>query len=223
MKTAPVTLIALAVTCCCLISASVAGDENKIKVDVYYESLCSDSIYFITKELAPAFNHPEVKKFLKVNLVPFGKASWSVGDGAQPVQFHCQHGEKECYGNKAQSCALDEIQKNVSDGDEKQQKSVDVVNCAMSNSSPDTAVPQCAQNVGLGPDAVQRITACTEGQEGTDLLIKNGEKTFKVQKPLTFVPTVIINGENNQGAFRSFGKVICDLIQGEKPSVCANY
>lgn len=55
----------------------VADKQNStVNVDVYYESLCPDSIYFITKELGPIYD--QLKSVLKINLYPFGKASVSV-------------------------------------------------------------------------------------------------------------------------------------------------
>jgi interferon gamma-inducible protein 30 len=42
-------------------------------VEVLYESLCPDSIYFITRELGSVY--ADLKDFIDLKLVPFGKAS----------------------------------------------------------------------------------------------------------------------------------------------------
>lgn len=48
---------------------------EKVQVDVYYEALCPDSVNFIRRELYPSYR--KLKDNIKLNLVPFGKASVS--------------------------------------------------------------------------------------------------------------------------------------------------
>lgn len=100
----------------------------QLPVDVYYESLCPDSMKFINQQLYPV-KTSSLGRYFDVNLIPFGKASVSthqlgildfdnlrlniyfqwVTNGAD-VNFTCQHGPNECYGNKIQACALHHIQ-----------------------------------------------------------------------------------------------------------------
>lgn len=47
-------------------------ETEKVKVSVYYEALCPDSKFFITYQLVPVFG--ELKDFLIIDLVPYGKA-----------------------------------------------------------------------------------------------------------------------------------------------------
>lgn len=44
-----------------------------VKVTVFYESLCPDSIRFIENQLLP--NYDSLKEFITLDFVPFGKAS----------------------------------------------------------------------------------------------------------------------------------------------------
>lgn len=65
-------------------AASVAIDEGqeqeqeqdelseKVKISVYYEALCSDSRFFILKQLVPAYE--TIPDYVDVDLVPYGKA-----------------------------------------------------------------------------------------------------------------------------------------------------
>ena len=64
MKTFLITLLA---------GVGVLSD-NSVKLSVYYESLCPDSIRFITTQLFPTWQHFG-NDILNVDLHPFGKAN----------------------------------------------------------------------------------------------------------------------------------------------------
>lgn len=55
-----------------VLSAEDSENQGKIKVSVYYEALCSDSRFFILKQLVPAYE--TIPGFIKLDLVPYGKA-----------------------------------------------------------------------------------------------------------------------------------------------------
>ncbi|XP_054623696.1 gamma-interferon-inducible lysosomal thiol reductase-like [Dunckerocampus dactyliophorus] len=69
-----------------------------VQLDVYYESLCPDCIFYITQVLYPTW--VLLQDILSVNLVPFGNAQ-EKPDGSKYI-FKCQHGEQECLGNMIQ-------------------------------------------------------------------------------------------------------------------------
>lgn len=96
-----------------------------MKVSVYYETLCPDSIAFIRNQLWPA--HGSVGEIMDIDLIPYGKAavrqllfclsafhqhaiSFSVPfmqyeeNGDNSVSFRCQHGSRECYGKLQKLC-----------------------------------------------------------------------------------------------------------------------
>ena len=52
----------------------VVAEAPSVKLSVYYESLCGDSIRFITTQLFPAWQHFADDQTLQLDLVPFGKA-----------------------------------------------------------------------------------------------------------------------------------------------------
>lgn len=85
-----------------LFAAVTSINAQKLNVAVYYESLCGDSIRFITNQLNPAYE--DLKNYIEILFVPFGK-SWRNGG----EKFFCQHGPEECAGNMVQSCTLNAL------------------------------------------------------------------------------------------------------------------
>lgn len=56
-----------------LFAAVTSINAQKLHVAIYYESLCGDSIRFITNQLNPAYE--DLKNYIEILFVPFGK-SW---------------------------------------------------------------------------------------------------------------------------------------------------
>ncbi|CAG9830581.1 unnamed protein product [Diabrotica balteata] len=100
--------------------AGISVQATDLKVSIYYESLCPDSIAFLKNQFYPAYS-TVLKNKIKVDLVPFGKATATKNDNGTWT-FTCQHKERECYGNKVQSCAIDIASYNTS---------IEYVVCAM--------------------------------------------------------------------------------------------
>ncbi|KYN36176.1 Gamma-interferon-inducible lysosomal thiol reductase [Trachymyrmex septentrionalis] len=202
-------------------SADSELNKNVVNVDVYYESLCSDSMRWIVNQLVPSY--PELKRHIHVTLVPYGKATHHRESETGPWQFSCQHGPSECRGNKAQACAIHAIRSSEA-AENYQPLMVNLVGCAMSAGTPASAVPQCAQDVGLSTEMRKLIDDCIASPLADNLLATNGDKTDALQSPLRFVPTIVINGvyskENQDEAIRNFPKLICRHLTAEKPSIC---
>lgn len=73
---------------------------------VFYEALCPDSKYFITKQLQPAFY--KAPALIDFQLIPYGKATTTTNsDGS--LAFLCQHGEIECNANIYHACCIEAI------------------------------------------------------------------------------------------------------------------
>ena len=49
-----------------------------VNIQVYYESLCPDSINFITKQLHPTYQ--TLGKYMNIEFIPFGNADVSFSD-----------------------------------------------------------------------------------------------------------------------------------------------
>ena len=59
-------------------SFSFQASSDKLSIQVYYESLCSDSKNFITTQLYPTYQ--KLGNYLKVDFKPFGNADVSILD-----------------------------------------------------------------------------------------------------------------------------------------------
>lgn len=192
-----------------------AQSDSKVKVSVYYETLCPDSIAFVRYQLFPTFQ--AVPEILNIELVPFGKATYTVkGDGN--VTFRCQHGPRECSGNMMQICAIDHLGYN-------QSATVPFVNCLKQQRRPDTAGPKCAEQFGID---YAPIRTCTESTKGQQLLLEMGKKTLGLSPRLYFVPWININDQHNEevqdGALADLIRLVCMKYEGDElPDKCSQY
>ncbi|CAH2062073.1 unnamed protein product, partial [Iphiclides podalirius] len=186
-------------------------DDNKVKIAVYYESLCPDSRRFISSQLAPVWR--DFRGAIKVKLVPYGKATHDNINGKW--QFTCQHGPDECYGNKMQACILKD--RSLHDTEK-----MELVMCLMANASPDKALDTCLEQVKRS-NSSDKMKNCASGAAGDQLLASYGDKTDLVQRPLSFVPTVIVNEKFDQAvqdeAVNDLKAVVC-RVAVNKPAAC---
>ena len=111
------------------ISSSITVQEEKVSIQVYYETLCPDSIAFITQQLFPTYI--KLGKYLNVEFKPYGFAT-STPDDNGGFTFSCQHGPNECNGNLYAACLIDRLQ-----GQNAMQ--VAVINCIMDDLVPHEA------------------------------------------------------------------------------------
>jgi interferon gamma-inducible protein 30 len=86
-------------------------------------------------QLYPAMQ--QMKNHVDLKMVPFGKSTYSTS-GAD-VNFRCHHGPNECYGNKVHACAIDHIQVDSFQSDNKETLTLNYIHCLMSkaNNFPD--------------------------------------------------------------------------------------
>lgn len=211
----------------------------QLRVGVYYESLCPDSIRFIENQLLPNYEH--FADYIDLDFVPFGKAaSFQHSDG---VGFSCQHGPAECDGNKMQSCALT--------ASLNQQSQMQFVGCQMERGAESSGqlvsfdhthsphIPykyvqyvavyrlQCAQQANIPYDAVAN---CVNSVEGERLQLVAEQKTQAIAHPnamLNFVPTIVYNQQFDQEkqnrSLRNFRSTVCDELRATSanlPPIC---
>ncbi|XP_039286794.1 GILT-like protein 1 isoform X2 [Nilaparvata lugens] len=191
-----------------LVCTATAQGGNVLKVTIFYESKCSDSMSFITEQLKPTFE--KVGQYLKIDLVPYGNAEHKVSNGT--YTFTCQHGPDECRYNKIHSCAL----KYITD----QNQVVDFISCLMVLKNEDKVLNECAKksNVDLA-----KINSCSSSHEGDALLAANGDRTHSFKPKVTWVPTIVFNDkyddDDQQLAETNLLEAICKKLE-PKPNEC---
>ncbi|XP_049879227.1 GILT-like protein 2 [Pectinophora gossypiella] len=152
-------------------------NNNLVKVDLFYESLCPDCIADY-----PQFP-PVVKKlhnYINLQTYPYGNAKMYEDNGKTIVK--CQHGERECYGNKLHACAIDQL-KDV-------QKYVDFNACMMAKRSDDDAADECGELYKVDANAIK---TCAKGARGHELLVYYGRESEKIN--YNYVPYVLVDGQ----------------------------
>lgn len=208
-----------------LLALVAVCSAQKVPIDVYYESLCPDSQAFITEQLYPTVTGPNnLEKFLKVNLVPYGKSTHKTL--GSDVIFTCHHGPNECYGNKIQSCAIKLIQVSSYQKEHTRESlTLEYINCLMktTHNFADDIYPgaKCGRELKL--DNWELIEQCANSTDGSKYLQKNGETTAAFQSPLISVPTIVYNESYDKDfqdeANSNFRAAICKRLV-PRPQEC---
>lgn len=191
------------------------GGESRVKVSVFYETLCPDSIAFIRYQLYPTFQN--VSDIMDVELVPYGKASYTqLPNGT--VTFRCQHGPRECRGNMIQACAIKIMAGNMS-------QIVPFIKCMESQRHPDTSGAKCARQLDI---EYSQIQSCSNGPLGQEYLMQMGIRTEGLHPQLHFVPWININDQHTQknqdDSLDNLLKVVCTSYTGnDRPSSCSPF
>ncbi|XP_050745665.1 gamma-interferon-inducible lysosomal thiol reductase isoform X10 [Drosophila biarmipes] len=184
----------------------------KVVVTVFYESLCPDSKYFLTKQLLPTFKVAE--SIMEVQLAPYGKARQNELNGK--ISFNCQHGPTECQANIYHACATKIIEDPL--------LRLQVITCMIrDNRVPQDAMHKCAKQHNIDDTLIQK---CFDSNQGLDLLKLNGEATHALRPPVTFIPTITIDGSQGRQAsilkdlFSEVCKAVSDVAEAE--NICQN-
>ncbi|XP_063909912.1 GILT-like protein 1 [Zophobas morio] len=189
------------------IFCTTVATAKKLPVTLYYESLCPDSVRFVTKQLHPTFK--DAGKYLDLDLVPFGFATADNSSGHW--EFICQHGAVECYNNKVHSCVI--AHNSIA-------ASVEFIYCAMKSKPSNETLTLCANLTNISWESIE---SCLSSGEADILLVENGRKTNMVIPSISYIPTIIFNGIYNKAlqveAEHNFLKVICLLLKN-KPDIC---
>jgi interferon gamma-inducible protein 30 len=187
----------------------------KIKVQVYYESLCPDSRQFINTQLAPVGK--DLLQYLDIKFIPFGKSNYSTL--GSDVRFDCHHGPNECYGNKIHACIIENVQTDSYRPETREQLILQYIDCMMGLSRQDAEFPieKCATNIKY--KNWENIRDCANFTSGSKLLQQFGDQTMNFQNPLQSVPTIVFKDKYDMDvqrrALADFQKLTCDMLKTE--------
>ncbi|XP_039757386.1 GILT-like protein 2 [Pararge aegeria] len=183
-----------------------ANNVDEVDVKLYYESLCPDCIQFDKEQFNDAVQ--KLSQYVDFHTYPYGNAKTINENGV--IEFECQHGPPECYGNKLHACAIDNLN-NITE-------SVAYNSCMMggeNRGSDDAAADRCAASLGIDSTPIK---ACAKGDRGTELLEYYGEESKKAN--FSYVPYILINGKENDGS--NFMRDICAAF-AVSPPPCVEY
>lgn len=194
-----------------------------IHLEVYYESLCSDSQTFINNQLDELLRKnnqkPQFQKHVRINLIPFGKAdvglNFCEGIKDKKFQFRCQHGFLECYANKIHNCAIDYYSNR-----NENELIFRFISCAMERfGDTQEEINEIArQCLVKSAAAYTNIHACANSVKGSELLYAAGVKTKGLDNPpMNYIPWFVLNDihttEIQQKAEFELEEFICDLFK----------
>lgn len=180
--------------------------DYPVITSVFYETYCPDSVKFITQQLYPTYQTLN-ESFFKPLMIPFGRANDTTFPNGT-ISFSCQHGEKECYGNKVHACVLN---LKVVLG-----AKLKFINCSMARTDLKNADPykypidECAIESGL---SAQDIRTCLGNVALVDQLLQSYGNETK-QHNIPGFPYIVFNSTfdnaTSQKSEKDLRAVLCE-------------
>lgn len=157
------------------------SSQLRLRVDIHIESRCRFSAAFILQQLKPTYS--SIRDFVDLNFYVLGKSE-SFLSIDENIEFFCQHGERECFLNIYQTCALFLL------GNDTDRK-VEFVVCAM---NPENEYSKCVNLVQLNQ---MDVDSCLHGPQGLSLQLKVEQISAPIIAKSFRVPTIVYNQEFN--------------------------
>ncbi|XP_055381493.1 GILT-like protein 3 isoform X2 [Condylostylus longicornis] len=149
--------------------------NDRIKLNVYYETLCGDSIIFFRRHLTRSLVSKNLLEYVDLKLIPYGKAEIYVNPHTNNTEIICQHGPKECEQNALHACVV-ENNGNTKD-------TILLLNCMMNGYNND--IEFCSNYYSINVDDAKE---CAKNRTIIDILRPFEIETNKIS--LTFVPSI---------------------------------
>lgn len=158
-----------------IVSGSPTEEEaGKTKLTIFYESLCPDCKVFFINQLVPTYS--KLWPFIEPVLLPFGNAKV-----VNETLIKCQHGPKECAGNRLMACVQDRGTKGATGGWLDVMHTLD---CLFKGNQ----AKQCVET-HLSPVPFEDVKSCSESQESFDMMVKFAGQS----KEINYVPWINVN------------------------------
>ncbi|KAK3406828.1 gamma-interferon-responsive lysosomal thiol protein [Eucalyptus grandis] len=209
-------------------SPSLSSDDDKVKLSLYYESLCPGSADFIANHLVKAIDNGLIN-IIDLQIVPWGNAQIDNRSGA----FICQHGEDECYLNTIQACAIEVwsdlqphfnfircVEDKISKGGLRSGKvSAAYQEKPSSNVAASKVWESCAEELKLEEAGIYK---CYTSGRGRELELQYKTETDMLIPPHEYTPWVTVNDQPLYYEFLNFMDFVCKAYKGSlaKPPAC---
>ncbi|KFK23482.1 hypothetical protein AALP_AAs46213U000200 [Arabis alpina] len=183
----------------------VAGDSDKVKLNLYYESLCPSCQDFIVDDLVKIFA-TDLHTITDLKFVPFGNAKIS-GDST----VTCQHGEEECKPNAIEACAI-----NTWPDQETHYSFIRCVEQETENWE------TCVDSISADSTSAKAINDCYNSDLSKNLILGYANQTMSLKPQHEYVPWVTLNEKPLNEDFGDFVAKICKAYKGKTalPKVC---
>lgn len=206
------TLVAISFYACTSsasgISLRAPNQEEKVTLELYYESLCPYCSRFIVKYLYTIFD-TGIIDITDLKLIPYGNARIKPNG-----TITCQHGQWECLLNTVEACAIATwpdvhehfpyiycVENLIYDGDYTQWET-------------------CFEKLGLDP---KPINDCYKNEKGHELELGYAAVTNALQPPHKYVPWVTVDGKPLYDDYPDFVSFICKAYKGSHvPAACSD-
>jgi interferon gamma-inducible protein 30 len=171
------------------------GVDEKVRVELYYESQCPGCREMVTTSFYKAFQTEGFLDMAEVEFVPYGNAQETKTESGT-YEFECQHGPSECVYNTVEACALAKIDDPL--------LAFQYIDCI--ERSDDSRDPQqdyykvaiaCCELTKIPDATVVQMEECATGLEGIQLEHEAAVKTEALDPPHTYVPYVVVNNSHS--------------------------
>ncbi|KAG9142524.1 hypothetical protein Leryth_011623 [Lithospermum erythrorhizon] len=159
------------------------GEEGKVTLSLYYETLCPYCANFIVHELVKVFE-TDLISIVNLRLVPWGNAQISNNS------FVCQVPLDECILNMVDACAI-----NVWPDPKIHFKFIYCVE-HLHLEDKHNEWQSCFEKTGLSSEPIRN---CFEKQLEVRLELQYADETAQLDPPHTYVPWVLVNDQPLQG------------------------
>ncbi|KAD6120335.1 hypothetical protein E3N88_11606 [Mikania micrantha] len=186
------------------------GVEDKVKVSLYYESLCPFCANFIVNQLGKALFQWNLISIVDLKMVPWGNTQFAPNNA-----WICQHGPDECMIDIVEACAIDLLPQPGL-----RFKLIECIeNLDLQGRHGDWK--SCMSSLKIDP---KPITDCYQTRKGFDLELKFADETKKLNPPHRFVPWVLVNNHPLQEDYQNFVAYICKAYKGgNKIQACVQH
>lgn len=202
------------------------SSEGKVRLNVYYETMCPHCLNFMTKGLRPVWQDPELRAHLDLHLYPSGNSVavpaknlsagynfWHPAHVEQNYVFLCQHGEAECLGNMIQACAVKELK------EPSQYLSLIFCMSALPQFAVEKSSYECARELKMD---LTPVRACAQSKDGRANMYDITQHSNTLNPVRKHVPWITLDGEHFDEA--DTGDILtplCRKLSEPRPAACA--